>query len=79
VININASNLNQNLSGYLNQAVQYRDVININTANGNAILLSEEDYKGLMETLYLLSVPGMKERLEDGLNVRPEDCDEFEW
>ncbi len=77
--NINAANLSQNLSGYLNQAVQYRDVININTAKGNAILLSEEDYKGLMETLYLLSVPGMKERLEDGLSIRPEDCDEFEW
>ena len=41
--------------------------------------MSEEDYNGLMETLYLLSIPGMKERLEEGMNTPIADCEEFEW
>jgi hypothetical protein len=38
-------------------------VININTKTGNVAMMSEEDYMGLMETLYLESVPGLKEEL----------------
>ena len=55
MININTSNFQKNLTDYLNQAVIYKDVININTQNGNAIIISEEEYSGLMETLYLMS------------------------
>ena len=32
-----------------------------------------------MESLYLLGVPGMKERLLDGVEIPVEECDEFEW
>lgn len=57
----------------------YNDVININTKNGNAVVMSEEDYNALMETLYLTSIPGMKARLEEGLKTPIEECDDFEW
>lgn len=77
--NTNAANFGQNLSDYLNQAVLYQDIINVNTKNGNAVLISETEYRSLMETLYLLGVPGMKERLLDGLEIPVEECDEFEW
>lgn len=77
--NTNAANLGQNLSDYLNQAVLYQDIINVNTKNGNAVLISETEYRSLMETLYLLGVPGMKERLLDGVEIPVEECDEFEW
>ena len=33
------------------------------TKDGNAVLLPEEDYSGIVETLYLVSVPGMREKL----------------
>jgi len=33
----------------------------------------------MIETLYISSIPGMKERLEAGLNAKLEDCVEFEW
>lgn len=33
-----------------------------------------EDYSGLVETLYLLSIPGMKEKIVEGLNTSLEDC-----
>lgn len=77
--NTNATNFRKNMFEYLNQAVMYNDVININTKNGNAVVMSEEDYNALMETLYLTSVPGMKARLEEGLATPIEECDDFEW
>lgn len=77
--NTNATNFRKNLFEYLNQAVMYNDVINVNTKNGNAVVMSEEDYNGLMETLYLTSIPGMKERLVEGLETPIEECDDFEW
>lgn len=77
--NTNATNFRKNMFEYLNQAVMYNDVININTKNGNAVVMSEEDYNALMETLYLTSIPGMKARLEEGLETSIEECDDFEW
>ena len=56
--------------------------INITTKNGNAVVLSEEDYNGLMETLHLTSVPGMKEKITEGLKTPLSECipeDEVNW
>lgn len=77
--NVNITNLRKNLFDYINQAIEYNDVINVNTREGNAVIISEEEYNSMMETLYLTSIPGVKERLEEGLNAKPEDCEEFEW
>ena len=35
----------------------------------NAVLLSEEDWKSLQETLYLVSIPGMKESIQEGMKT----------
>lgn len=77
--NVNITNLRKNLFDYINQAIEYNDVINVNTREGNAVIISEEEYNSMMETLYLTSIPGVKERLEEGLNAKPGDCEEFEW
>ncbi len=77
--NTNATNFRQNMFEYLNLAVEYNDVINVSTKNGNAVVMSEDDYNGLMETLYLLSIPGMKERFEEGMNTPLKECEEFKW
>lgn len=44
------------------------------TKDGNAVPLPEEDYSGIMETLYLVSVPGMREKLMAAKAEPPEDC-----
>ena len=62
--NTNATNLRKNLFSYLESAIDYNDVINVNTKKGNAIIISETEYNGLLETLYLLSDPNMKEKIE---------------
>ena len=76
---VNTAGLRQHLPDYLNQAVVFHDTIHVNTEDGNAILLSEEEYNSMRETLYLLSVPGMKERLLEGLEIPIEECDDFAW
>jgi antitoxin YefM len=42
--------------------------------NGNAVLLSESDWLAIQETLYLLSIPGMRESIREGLATPVEEC-----
>ncbi|MEA5592822.1 type II toxin-antitoxin system Phd/YefM family antitoxin [Rivularia sp. UHCC 0363] len=47
---------------------------------GNAILLAEKDWSAIVETLYLLSIPGMRESIKSGLTTPIEDCDgDLDW
>jgi antitoxin YefM len=41
---------------------------------GNAFLLSEADWRAIQETLYLVSIPGMRDSIRDGMEVPIEDC-----
>ena len=46
----------------------------------NAVLLSEEDWKAVQETLYLVSIPGMRDSIREGLSAPLEVCDEeIDW
>ncbi len=66
-----------NLIDSVNQS--HQPVI-ISGENSNAVLLSETDWRSMQETLYLLSIPGMRESIQEGLNTPIEDCDEeIEW
>ena len=52
------------------------------TKEGNAVVLSEDAYNGLMETLYLYSNPKVRAEIIDGINTPLEDCvaeDEVVW
>ncbi|MEG4485554.1 type II toxin-antitoxin system Phd/YefM family antitoxin [Microcoleus sp. D2_18a_B4] len=46
----------------------------------NTVLLSESDSAYVQETLYLLSVPGMRESIREGMATSIEECDRsLEW
>lgn len=79
MINTNATNFRKKLFELLDQTIKYNEPVNISTKGGNAVLISEEEYNSLTETLYLTSIPDMKEKLEDGMKTPIEECDEFEW
>lgn len=82
MLNTNITNFRKNIFGLLEQTIKYNEPVNISTKDGNAVIISEEDYNGLMETLYLNSIPGMRERIIDGMNTALEDCipeNEVEW
>lgn len=53
--NVNATNFRKNMFEYLSSAILHNNVVNVTTKDGNAIVLSEEDYTGIIETLNLLS------------------------
>ena len=80
--NINITNFRKNAYNYIENTIKFGDALSISTKNGNAVLLSEEEYRGLMETLYLMSVPGLAKDLKAGMEEKPEDMadvDESEW
>ncbi|MBX2999413.1 MAG: type II toxin-antitoxin system Phd/YefM family antitoxin [Caldilineaceae bacterium] len=46
----------------------------------NAVLVSEEDWRAINETLYLLNIPGMRESIVEGMQIPMDECsDEVEW
>lgn len=82
MLHVNVTNFRKNIFGLLEQTVTYNEPVNVSTKSGNVVLLSEDDYNGLMETVYLMSIPGMKEKLVEGKNTPIEKCiseDEVEW
>lgn len=79
MINTNATNFRKDIFELIEQTIKYNEPVNISTKNGNAVLISESEYNSLIETLYLTSIPGMKEKLEKGVNTPIEECDDFEW
>ena len=70
----NITNFRKNAFNYVEQTIRYNEPLNISTKEGNAVLLSEEDYSGIMETLYLVSIPGMREKIMEGMSTPLENC-----
>ena len=74
MLNTNITNFRKNVFGLLEQTIKYNEPVNVSTKDGNAVIISEEDYNGLMETLYLSSISGMKEKIVEGLNTPLDEC-----
>ncbi len=72
--NTNATNFRQNAFEYFEKAITLNDMVHVTTKNGNAIVMSEEDYNALMETVYLLSSPRTAKEIFEGLNTPLSDC-----
>jgi len=54
--------------------------VQITGKHGNAVLVSEEDWGLIQETLYLLSIPGMRESILKGIEEPLDECDdELDW
>lgn len=82
MINTNITNFRKNIFSILEQTIKYNEPVNISTKAGNAVIISEEDYNGLIETLYLSSIPHQKEKIIDGMNIPLDEClseNEVEW
>ena len=80
--NTNITNFRKDIYKLLENAIKYNEPINISTKNGNAVVLSEEDYNNLIETLYISSMPKLKEELLKRKNSSDEDFvkeDEVDW
>ena len=63
------TNFRKNVFSFVENTVRFNEPVNITTKDGNAVIISEEEYRSLVETLYLESAPGMKEKLMEGLHT----------
>ena len=80
--NTNITNFRKDIYKLLENAIKYNEPINVSTKDGNAVVLSEEDYNNLIETLYISSIPKLKEELIKRKNSSNENFvkeDEVDW
>ena len=77
---LNATEARANLYNLIDQTAETHQPIVITGKRHNAILLSEEDWSAINETIYLLSVPGMRESIQEGLVQNLDECSrELDW
>ena len=71
----NATEARSRLYALIDETTDTHQPIVITGKRGNAVLLAEDDWKAINETLHLLSVPGMRESILEGMDVDLSDCD----
>lgn len=64
----NITNARENLYS-IAEDVLNNELVTITTKNGNLVVMSEADWEGVLETLYLMSDPEFEEDVRDGLNT----------
>lgn len=73
---LTASEARANLYRLIDEIAASHQPLLISGKRNNAVLVSEEDWKAIQETVFLLSVPGMRESIREGMDSPVEDCDE---
>lgn len=64
----------------LRQVAKTHEPVQITGKENNAVLISEEDWRAVQETLYLLSIPKMRESIQKGLKTPVKKCsDKLSW
>jgi prevent-host-death family protein len=58
----------------LDEVSEECEPVQITGPRSNAVLISESDWRSIQETLYLLSVPGMRESIKEGMATPFEEC-----
>jgi prevent-host-death family protein len=69
-----ASEARANLYRLIDEAATSHEAIVITGKRHNAVLVSEEDWSAIQETLRLLSVPGMRESIREGMTTPVAEC-----
>lgn len=70
----NATALRKDLFGMLSNAIKYNETINVNTKEGNAVILSEEEYNGMLATLELSSDLALRDKILAGKKEPLDAC-----
>jgi prevent-host-death family protein len=64
----------------IDEAAETHEPIQITGKRSNAILISEDDWRSIQETLYLTSIPGMADSIKEGINTPLEETDDkLDW
>jgi len=77
---ITATEARRLLYKLLDDVSDSHEPVQITGRRGNAVLVSEDDWRAVQETLHLLSIPGMRESIRDGMATPVEELeDEPGW
>ncbi|MCS2611172.1 type II toxin-antitoxin system Phd/YefM family antitoxin [Halomonas dongshanensis] len=80
MLGITATEASSNLYRLIDEAAESHQPIVIMGKRNKAVLICEEDWSAIQETIYLLSVPGMRESIREGMLTPTSDCDgELDW
>lgn len=69
-----ASRARATLFRLLEQVAESHEPVTITAKRGNAVLVAEDDWRAIQETLFLLSVPGLRESVREGMLTPVETC-----
>jgi antitoxin YefM len=74
------SEARDNLYRVVDDAAQTHEPIMITGKRSNAVIIGEDEWRAIEETLYLLSVPGMRESIVEGMKTPLEKCNKsLKW
>ena len=73
---ITVSKAREMLYRLLDEAATSHEPIQITGKRNNVVLISEEDWNSVQETLFLLSIPGMRESIREGMDTPLKDTSE---
>lgn len=77
---VNATEARSKLYRLIDEATQSHQPITITGKRGNAVLIAEQDWNAINETLFLLSIPGMRDSIREGMETNLEDCEsDLDW
>jgi len=80
VTTLSASEARANLYRLMDQAAESHMPIVISGKRSNSVLIAEEDWAAIQETLFLLSVPGLRESIKTGMSEPADACSaELDW
>lgn len=77
---LTVSEARANLYRLIDDAAESHVPIRITGKRNSAVLVSEKDWASVQETMYLLSIPGMRESIREGMEASAEECTEdLDW
>jgi antitoxin YefM len=77
---LTATEARKRLYSLVDEVKESHEPIQIVGKRSTAVLISEEDWRAIQETLHLTSIPGMRESIQEGLKTPVEECDEdIDW
>lgn len=80
MVDITATEARSNLYRLIDETAASHQPIVINGKRNKAVLIAEEDWSAIQETLFLLSVPGMRESIREGMTTSVDKCDkDLDW
>ena len=74
--NITATEARRRLYNLLDEVAQSHEPVQIAGKRNSAVLIGEDDWRSIQETLYLTSIPGMRESILAGMKSTVDECEE---